>query len=361
MKMKKLWIVVISVVFMTLVVATATAIILTNKNEGESKMVSNELNKIEAIKQDGLYAMIDTDKGVIILKLHYKETPMTVCNFVSLAEGSMDTTEGKHYYDGLNFHRVIADFMIQGGCPNGTGTGGPGYQFPDEFVNSLKHDGPGVLSMANAGPGTNGSQFFITHVATPWLDGKHTIFGKVVDGQDVVNAIAQGDKITSVKIIRKGADATAFKTGQKAFNEYISIANDKKLKQVEELTKKMEAMISSKYPTAKKDTDGVFFFVTKAGTGAKAEKGKNLKMKYKGSLLANGKVFDDSDMHKPLEFTAGTGQLIPGFDSQAAKMTQGEKRIIIIPPHLAYGSAGAAGVIPPNAYLVFELELLQVK
>ena len=163
---------------------------------------------------DGLYASMETNKGTILLQLHYKETPLTVCNFVGLAEGKITNNAkplGTPFYDGLKFHRVIDNFMIQGGDPAGNGSGGPGYQFDDEFVSTLKHVGPGVLSMANAGPGTNGSQFFITHVATPWLDGAHTVFGKVITGQDVVNAIKQDDVITSLKIIRKGKDAKAAK------------------------------------------------------------------------------------------------------------------------------------------------------
>ena len=138
---------------------------------------------------------INTNKGSINLNLYPQKAPLTVANFINLAK--------QGYYDNLNFHRVIDNFMIQGGCPQGTGTGGPGYQFKDEFDNSLKHDSPGILSMANAGPGTNGSQFFITHLETPWLDNNHTVFGKVVDSkdQDVVNNITQGDSIIDINVI----------------------------------------------------------------------------------------------------------------------------------------------------------------
>ena len=163
--------------------------------------------------QDGLYAKFNTSKGDILVALEYKKTPGTVGNFVALAEGNLENSakpQGTPYYNGLKFHRVIPDFMIQGGCPLGTGTGNPGYQFDDEFHADLKHDGPGVLSMANAGPGTNGSQFFITHIETPWLDNNHTVFGKVKEGQDVVDTIAQGDTIDSLEIVRVGAEAEKF-------------------------------------------------------------------------------------------------------------------------------------------------------
>jgi len=169
---------------------------------------------------DGLYARFTTGRGAILCRLEYEKCPVTVANFVGLAEGTQKSNRpaGAKFYDGLTFHRVIADFMIQGGCPEGTGRGGPGYRFKDEIVPGLKHDKPGILSMANAGPGTNGSQFFITHVPTPWLDGKHTVFGSVVDGQGVVNAIRQGDKIERVEILRVGAAAESFKPGNEAFD-----------------------------------------------------------------------------------------------------------------------------------------------
>ncbi|MDR0382744.1 MAG: peptidylprolyl isomerase [Spirochaetaceae bacterium] len=173
---------------------------------------------------DGLFAVIDTARGQIIVKLAYEKAPLTVSNFTALAEGNMDAAKGKPFYDGLTFHRVIADFMIQGGDPLGNGRGGPGYTFHDEFDPSLKHDGPGVLSMANAGPNTNGSQFFITHTATPWLDGKHAVFGRVVRGQNVVNAIRQGDKINSVLIVRNGEAASTFHPDQASFNRLEAAA-----------------------------------------------------------------------------------------------------------------------------------------
>lgn len=361
MNYKKIFMIITVVLFMIIATAGAAAIIFSNSglDTREEKMNSNEVLKTP--EEEGLYALIDTDKGLIILRLYYKETPLTVCNFVGLAEGTLDAAKGKPFYDGLIFHRVMADFMIQGGDPTGTGSGDPGYRFPDEISEKLKHGGPGILSMANAGPGTNGSQFFITHVATPWLDGKHTVFGKVVAGQDTVNKIQQGDRIKNIKIERKGKDAKDFKTDQAAFYKYLSQIEEVIKKNAEAAMKKAVELIKTKYPPAKPDNDGVYFFITKEGKGEPCGVGKNITMKYKGMLLSNGKVFDDSDTHKPLEFQSGSGQLIKGFDSQAAKMKLGEKRIIIIPPELAYGNREIEGLIPANSFLVFELELLKIK
>ncbi|WP_173391119.1 peptidylprolyl isomerase [Desulfobacula toluolica] len=188
---------------------------------------SQDLSTQDLIVQDlkdGLYAQFDTDKGRILAVLYYDRVPLTVINFAGLAQGTIASSQGtsKKYYDGLIFHRVIKDFMIQGGDPTGTGRGGPGYRFADEFVAGLKHDSPGILSMANAGPGTNGSQFFITHKATPWLDNKHTVFGKVITGQDVVNKIEKGDRINTLTIIRVGEKAKAFKTDQASFDAAVN-------------------------------------------------------------------------------------------------------------------------------------------
>jgi len=366
MKFKKTLIFVLVSAIILLATASLVAIVLNpelvRRGTGMDDLVAKKVKDGRDVRElsDGLYAVINTGKGEILLSLFFDKTPMTVCNFVGLAEGKFAVCKGKPYYDGLKFHRVIDNFMIQGGCPLGTGTGGPGYSFPDEFDPSLKHVGAGVLSMANAGPGTNGSQFFITHVATPWLDGKHTVFGKVVRGQDVVNAIQQGDNIKSISIVRKGKQAENFRTDEDSFKVYIAKLQEESKKAMEKALDDAMSIMKKKWPQAVKDDDGVFFFVSKEGKGSLPKKGQVLTMKYKGSLI-DGKVFDDSDMHEPLEFEAGMGRVIKGFDSQAAKMKIGEKRTIIIPPYLAYGERGAGGVIPPNAVLVFELELLGIK
>jgi len=308
--------------------------------------------------KDGLYAKIITEKGDIILMLQYKKTPLTVINFVSLAEGTKilggaDKPTGIPFYDGLKFHRVISDFMIQGGDPLGTGTGGPGYKFPDEIDPSLKHDRPGILSMANAGPDTNGSQFFITHVPTPHLDGKHAVFGKVVQGQEVVNAIRQNDVIIKVEIIRVGDEAKAFRTDEAAFQEAL-----KNLKQKDKDT--IETQISKQWPETVTTRSGLRYVIKKEGTGDTPQKGYTVTAHYSGRLLLNNRKFDSSyDRGEPITFKVGVGQVIPGWDEALLSMKKGEKRILIIPPDLAYGARGAGrGVIPPNAWLVFDVELI---
>lgn len=310
---------------------------------------------------DGLFARLSTDRGDIVVKLEYKKTPLTVCNFVGLAEGKLNAAGGNPFYNGLTFHRVIKDFMIQGGDPLGNGTGGPGYKFPDEFAEDLKHDGPGVLSMANAGPNTNGSQFFITHKATPWLDGKHTVFGHVVEGQEVVNAIQQGDKIKSVTIIRNGAEARAFKNDQTAFENLLKAAAKAAEERVAAKKQADLTLIATKYPGAQMTANGIRFLILKEGSGAKPQPGDTVSVLYKGMFL-NGEVFDASDFHGgPFQLQAGAGRVIPGWDQMVLDMKQGEKRLVVLPPELAYGERGAGGVIPPNAFLVFEMELTAIK
>jgi peptidylprolyl isomerase len=316
----------------------------------------------DAALGNGLFVRIATNRGDIVLRLEYRETPLTVCNFVALAEGKMNNTGGKRFYDGLTFHRVVQDFMIQGGDPLGNGTGGPGYSFPDEFVSALKHDGPGVLSMANAGPGTNGSQFFITHKETPWLDGKHTVFGRVVQGQEVVNAIRQGDKIEKVTIIRNGPDATAFKADQAAFDSLLREKNAEAALRLKSQRDADIARINAKYPNLSLSPSGVRYSILKNGTGAKPTPGKTVSVNYKGVLLS-GKVFDSSDVHGgPIEFQVGVGKVIRGWDESVLDMQQGEKRLVVIPPELAYGERGTGnGIIPGNSFLIFEMELVRFR
>lgn len=309
--------------------------------------------------ENGIYAKFNTSKGSILVKLTHDLTPGTVGNFVGLAEGQLENTAkpmGKPYYDGLKFHRVIPDFMIQGGCPLGTGTGDGGYKFDDEFHPSLKHDKAGVLSMANAGPGTNGTQFFITHVPTPWLDGKHSVFGHVVEGQDVVDAVAQNDLIDSVEIIRVGEEAEKWNAIE-AFRTF----EGSRLKRIEEAKKQAEEAMEKLAAGFEKTETGLRYKIIKKGSGKKAENGKMVSVHYQGSL-DNGKVFDSSYARKkPIEFPLGKGYVIEGWDEGIALLQVGDKARFVIPSYLGYGSAGAGGVIPPNATLVFDVELMDVK
>ena len=307
----------------------------------------------------GLFARISTVRGDIVVQLEYQKVPMTVCNFVILAEGKAAGLDNKHFYDGLTFHRVIPDFMIQGGDPLGNGTGGPGYQFPDEFDPTLKHNSPGVLSMANAGPDTNGSQFFITHTQTPWLDGKHTVFGRVVEGQQVVDAIKQGDRIEKVTIIRNGLQAALFKTDQEAFDTLIQNHKDSLVVKAKLQRKNDLDLIAAKYPNTKQSESGIYYIVQKAGRGEKPASGDLVSVWYRGSFLS-GKIFDASDIHGgPLEFNVGVGRVIPGWDEMLLDMQEGEERLVIIPPEKAYGELGAGnGLIPANSFLVFEMKLV---
>ena len=308
--------------------------------------------------KDGLYAKFNTSKGEILVDLEFQKAPMTVGNFVGLAEGNFENTacdKGVPYYDGMKFHRVIENFMIQGGCPQGTGVGGPGYQFADEFHPELKHTGPGVLSMANAGPGTNGSQFFITHVETPWLDNKHTVFGNVVEGQEVVDSIAQGDTIDSVEIVRVGAEAEAFdaKNAFDAGNE-VALEAERKKQEAE------EAKLKGLYDGTKRTDSGLAYVIEKEGKGPKPSKGQKVAVHYAG-YLTNGQKFDSSfDRNQTIDIEIGVGQVIPGWDEGIMLLNEGSKAKLIIPPNLGYGAQGAGGVIPPNATLIFEVELVKV-
>ncbi len=309
--------------------------------------------------ENGIYAKFNTSKGSILVKLTHDLTPGTVGNFVALAEGNMENKvkpQGQKFYDGLTFHRVIPDFMIQGGCPKGTGTGDPGYKFDDEFHPSLKHDRPGVLAMANSGPASNGSQFYITHVPTSWLDGKHTVFGHVIEGQDVVDAVAQGDNLDAVEIIRVGEEAEKFN----AIEAFIGLKGAR-LKRDAALKAESEAKMEQLAAGFDKTESGLRYKMIQKGDGKKAEAGKTVAVHYEGSL-ENGKVFDSSyPRKKPIEFRLGQGQVIEGWDEGIALLQVGDKARFVIPSDLAYGASGAGGVIPPNATLIFDVELMEVK
>ncbi|MCD0456012.1 MULTISPECIES: peptidylprolyl isomerase [unclassified Chryseobacterium] len=322
--------------------------------------------------KDGLYANIQTTKGNLIVKFEDKKSPVTVANFVGLAEGKIDNkskAKGVPFYDGTIFHRVIKDFMIQGGDPKGTGMGDPGYKFEDE-KNDLKHTGKGILSMANSGPNTNGSQFFITEVATPWLDGKHTIFGEVVKGDDVIDAIANVEKgaqdkpktdivLEKVSIFSKGDEYKGYDAA-KTFTEGKGkiAANNKAMaeKAEAEAKKALEELKAGMQVTE----SGLYYKITKKTEGKAAKAGDNVQVHYAGKLT-NGTEFDSSfKRNEPLEFPVGTGRVIKGWDEGILLLKEGETATLLIPPAMAYGERGAGGVIPPNAWLIFDVELVKV-
>lgn len=344
---------------------------------------------------DGLYAEIKTSKGDILLSLEYQKAPVTVANFVTLAEGKnpfvSQEFKGKPFYDGLTFHRVVPAFMIQGGDPLADGSGGPGYKFVDEFTD-LGHDRAGTLSMANAGPGTNGSQFFITHVPTPQLDQRHSVFGYVVKGQEVVDSIAQGDVMDSVKIIRVGEAAKRF-DAVKTFRDYFSKELENQKKQAEtaaefqkQYAEKYKAVLDKKVAelaqamkSAKTLPNGIKVAITKKGSGEKPQNGTMALMNY-GGYLENGVMFDSNIMkvaqdygkfdqareqgggYLPMRFVYGPqGQLVGGLKEALKELSYGDKAVIYLPSQTAYGAAGAGGVIPPNANIYFEFEMLKLE
>ena len=316
---------------------------------------------------DGLFARITTNRGEIIARLEYERAPLTVCNFVALAEGRMDSVKGKRFYNGLTFHNVISlangddqDFMIQSGCPIGNGFGGPGYDFPDEFNPELRHDRPGVLSMANRGIHSNGSQFFISLRSLPHLDDRYAVFGYVVHGQDIANSIIRGDTIKKVTIIRNGESAKAFKANQESFNGYqVEVEKENKRKLDDQRQDEID-LINATYPNNNLTESGIRYVVQKTGSGDKPKEGMLASVLYTGKLLS-GKVFGDSE-GVPLEFTIGKGSILRSWDEVVMDMRAGEKRIAVIPPELAYWDRDIGeGLIPPYSFLVFEMELVSVR
>jgi len=322
---------------------------------------------------EGIYAEFNTSKGKIICLLEHKKTPMTVANFVGLAEGKIvvdGVSKNTPFYDGLKFHRVIKDFMIQGGCPLGNGTGSPGYKFEDEIVQDLKHTGPGILSMANSGPNTNGSQFFITHKETPWLDGKHTVFGHVVEGQSVVDSIKQNDLIISIKIIRVGDEVQNW-SAQAVFDgiraaKLVEIERKKmeEQKKREEYIANFYAQVKKKNKKAKLAPSGLVYVIAKKGKDVSkfgAKKGSQVSLHYTGTLFSDGTKFDSSkDRNEPFNFNYIDMPLIPGFTEGISLVGPKGKVKLFIPYFLGYGER-AAGKIPAKSDLVFDLEILSIE
>lgn len=351
---------------------------------------------------DGLFANIKTNKGDIIVRLEHEKTPVTVANFVSLAEGNSpfvsENFKGKKYYDGLIFHRVMKDFMIQGGCPTGTGTGNPGYRFMDEFNDSLVHDKKGILSSANSGPSTNGSQFFITHKPTPWLDGVHTIFGEVVEGIAVVDSIANvpvaaGNKpvdsvsMDVIEIIRNGKEAKKFDAVQ-VMTDYFDNEEERLAAIEKEKAEKMAAMTSmmadfakeleTQSATAKKLPSGLKVLVLKEGDGEKPKLSQKVDVMYSG-YLPDGSLFESNYeeiakkynkyderraqgggyMPAPMTYATNSG-LVAGFEEGLLNMKVGDKVRLFIPAHLGWGAQGA-GPIPPNSDVIFDVELTGIR
>ena len=331
---------------------------------------------------DGLYANLQTSKGEIILQLEIEKTPVTVANFVSLAEGKnekvSDEFSGKKYYDGLIFHRVIDDFMIQGGDPTGTGSGGPGYQFADEFTD-LSHSGPGILSMANAGPGTNGSQFFITHKETPWLDGKHTVFGKVIEGQVVVDSIAQNDTIFKVNIIRIGSKAKKFDATKIFSNHFEEIENlaKKAAEKTAIIIKETLERFENHRAQATKTDSGLSYFISEKGDGPNVTNTNITNVNY-SVYFEDGVLLDTSvlniaesyervdpnrlaaDAYKPI--TADVNKeaaMIEGFKEGVRLLKVGDKATLFLPYNLAYGVEGNR-MIPARSNLIFEIEVVSL-
>lgn len=360
-----------------------TALLLGGLLSSCSSQNSVVINGEEQTLSDGVYAHINTTEGDILIKLAEEKAPMTTANFVALAEGNHPEAsaefKGKPFYDGLIFHRVIPQFMIQGGDPQGNGSGGPGYKFNNEISEELSHD-KGVISMANSGPNTNGSQFFITVAPTKQLDGNYNVFGKVVAGQEVADAISNVDRnksdrpnvdvvMNSVKIIRKGSakeyDApSAFTNAKKAIAEKAAKEAAEREAQVAELSEGME-----------KTETGLYYEVLTEGTGPKPNEGQTVLVNYAGYLV-DGTLFDTSieDLAKeggvynpqrpygPMPVQASrSARVIQGWREALTRMSVGDKWKLLISPELGYGSRGAGNVIPPDAWLIFEVEMVEIK
>jgi len=307
-----------------------------------------------AAQVEGIFAHIQTNKGEIVVALAYEKAPLTVINFVSLAEGTKASNKepGVPFFDGIVFHRVIDNFMIQSGDPQGTGRGGPGYKFADEF-SDLKHDKPGVLSMANSGPTTNGSQFFITHIPTPWLDGKHSVFGSVIRGMDVVNSIEKDDVIERITIERVGNNANNFVTGEDAFNAELALKSQELKAAQARQNQAFEELVVTTFPGAQKNDLGYFSLTTQVGIGEGAKAGNNIAIELSIELI-DGTILQEPG--KPTRFRLGSGEMLSVIDAVAINMAVDEIRLSITTYQQAFGSRDMG--IPTDSILVFRLKRL---
>ncbi|MFD1615278.1 peptidylprolyl isomerase [Gelatiniphilus marinus] len=344
--------------------------------------------------EDGLYAEFKTSKGIMVAKLEYQKTPVTVANFVSLAEGTNTMVDSiyreKKYFNGLIFHRVINEFMIQGGDPLGNGTGNPGYKFNDEFHPDLKHNKPGILSMANSGPNSNGSQFFITEVPKPNLDNVHSVFGELVIGlhiQDSISNVKTASRnkpitdvvIKELNIIRKGKEAKKFDAPNIFKNHFAEVERLEKenAAKAQAIIKATRAKFNQQKQKANTLPSGLQYVVTKKGNGEKLKETHKVLTHY-AVYFESGKLLETSSLeiaealnavnpkrklanqYQPITANLSPdARMISGFKEGLQQLNVGDKATLFIPYHLAYGEAGNRG-IPPKSNIIFEVEILEI-
>ena len=312
---------------------------------------------------DGLHAVISTDKGEIVIQLEPDRAPLTTMNFVGLAEGSIQSNrDGRPFYDGLTFHRVVPGFVVQGGDPDGRGSGGPGYQFPTETHPELLHDSAGVVAMANSGPDTNGSQFYITLDATPHLDGGYNVFGRVIRGIEVVGEIEVGDSMRSVKIVRIGDIAGAYRPTTDQFHDLIDRILERRTDAAAVQRREEERLIASKWPRAELvDDSGLRLVMTVEGFGRTPKPGDAVSVHFTFELVDGTQIDDTRTGGTPYSFTFGEEPLIPGLELAIGKIREGGSATAIIPPELAFGEVGVPPVVAPNSFVIFRIDVISVE
>jgi cyclophilin family peptidyl-prolyl cis-trans isomerase len=311
---------------------------------------------------DGVFAIVSTDRGEITIQLEPERAPLTTLNFVGLAEGSIDSNAGgRPFYDGLTFHRVEPGFVIQGGDPDGVGTGGPGYRFATETHPDLLHDSEGVVAMANSGPDSNGSQFYITLGATPHLDGGYNVFGQVIRGMEVVREIAAGDTMKSIRIVRVGNLAETYQPTTEQFLQLVDQATERRATAAAAQLREARLVIESKWPNAELvDDRGLLLDMTTEGFGPTAGPGDAISVHFTFELIDGTRIDDTRARGVPYSFVFGEERLIPGLEMAIGAIREGGSGTAIIPPELAFGEAGVPPVVAPNSYVVFRIEVVSI-